>query len=112
LDTFFAEIHAIWRTGVEVDVIECDAEVQALYTYKGTRPEVVAGGGGTAFDPVFEYMRTHKRSRYTGCIYLTDGYAPEPKVRPTCRIIWVVSPDGSSEYLKFGRVIQLEECCG
>ena len=112
LDAFFAEIHAIWRTGVEVDVIECDAEVQALYTYKGTRPEVVAGGGGTAFDPVFEYMRTHKRSRYTGCIYLTDGYAPEPKVRPTCRIIWVVSPDGSSENLKFGRVIQLGERCG
>lgn len=73
---------------------------------------VVTGGGGTAFDPVFEYMRTHKRSRYTGCIYLTDGYAPEPKVRPPCRMIWVVSPDGSSENLKFGRVIQLGKRCG
>ena len=48
--------------------------------------------------------------QFDGCIYLTDGYAPEPEIRPPCKLIWVITPDGDAgEHLKYGRVIQLPE---
>jgi len=108
LSDFFAEIHGMWRHGAEVQVIECDATVHRTYPYRGRLPDFVAGRGGTAFDPVFAHLRRNRLERYDGCIYLTDGFAPAPKIKPPCRLLWVVTPDGNvDERLRFGRVIQL-----
>ena len=46
--------------------------------------------------------------QFDGAIYLTDGYAEEPEIRPPCKLLWVITPDGDTgDHLKYGRTIQL-----
>ena len=40
------------------------------------------------------------RMRFDGVIYLTDGYANTPTVLPYCKMLWILTPNGSDEYLK------------
>ena len=106
---FFGEIHSMWRFGAEIDVLECDAEVQKKYSYRGRIPEFIHGGGGTSFDPVFEHIKSNRFERYDGCIYLTDGYAPEPTIKPPCKVFWCITKDGEiGPHLKFGRVVKMK----
>lgn len=109
LSRFFAEVRGLARTGTDVDVVECDAAVQRVYRFTGRLPDKVAGRGGTSFDPVFAWLRAATgRVRYDGCIYLTDGGAPAPTVRPPCKLLWVVTSDGMvGPHLLHGRVVQL-----
>lgn len=108
LSEFFSEIHGIWRQGAEITVVECDAAVQRTYPYTGVLPKRVAGRGGTVFDPVFVWLNSNRMVRYDGCIYLTDGYASAPSIKPPCKMLWVVTSDGQlGDHLKFGRAIQL-----
>ena len=109
LSTFFSEIHSIWKNGAEVVIIECDAEVQQTYPYRGQTPQNVAGRGGTAFDPVFEHLNQNRHQQFDGCIYLTDGWACTPEVRPPCRVLWVICSDGTDDYINFGPAIQLRD---
>ena len=110
LSIFFSEVHGMWRNGAEVEIIECDAAIQRHYAYRGKVPEFVAGRGGTVFDPVFEFLRKNRQMQFDGCIYLTDGYASEPEIRPPCKLIWIITPDGNAgDHLKYGRVIKLPE---
>ena len=105
---FFSEIHSMWKYGAEIDVLECDAEVQRKYSYSGITPKFVQGGGGTSFDPVFKKLKSNRFERYDGCIYLTDGYAPEPMVKPPCKVFWCITKDGKiSPNLKFGRAVKM-----
>ena len=105
---FFSEIHSMWKYGAEIDVLECDAEVQRKYSYRGKTPKFVQGGGGTSFDPVFKKLKSNRFVRYDGCIYLTDGYAPEPMVKPPCKVFWCITKDGKiSPNLKFGRAVKM-----
>ena len=70
--------------------------------------EFISGGGGTSFDPVFEHIRSNRFERYDGCIYLTDGYAPQPTIKPPCNVFWCITKDGKiGPHLKFGRVVQM-----
>lgn len=108
LSAFFAEIDGIHRQGAEIKVIECDAAVQRTYDYKGCLPTDVGGRGGTVFDPVFALLRSNRLVRYDGCIYLTDGYADAPTIRPPCPLLWVITADGVvGEHLSYGRTVQL-----
>lgn len=110
LELFFGEIHGLWRTGTEVDIIECDDEIQNRYTYKGALPTSIRGRGGTNFNPVFQYINEHRSLNYDGCIYLTDGYAEKPSVKPYCPVIWVISPEGLvGDHLWFGRITAIRE---
>ena len=106
---FFGEIHSMWRFGAEIDVLECDAEIQKKYSYRGRIPEFIHGGGGTSFDPVFEHIKSNRFERYDGCIYLTDGYAPEPTIKPPCKVFWCITKDGEiGPHLKFGRAVKMK----
>ena len=106
---FFNEIHAMWRNGAEIEVIECDDEVQNVYNYNGKFPKFVTGQGGTDFTPVFQHINKKRNTIYDGCIYLTDGYAGEPKIKPRCKVFWVITPNGTvGSHLKFGRVLQMQ----
>lgn len=110
LKVFFREIHGIWKNDAEVIVIECDADVQATYPYKGKIPSAIKGGGGTSFDPALSWINSSRNGSFDACIYLTDGYASEPKVKPRCPLLWVITADGFvDKHLKFGRIIQLSK---
>ena len=108
LAVFFREIHGIWKNDAEVMVVECDADVQRTYDYKGKNPKAVEGGGGTSFDPALQWVSNLRNGPFDACIYLTDGYASEPKVRLRFPMLWVITAGGNAgDHLKFGRVIQL-----
>lgn len=109
LDRFFSEIHGLWRAGAQIDVLECDAALQRIYTYQGVAPRGVQGRGGTRFDPVFAHLRRiHRQTRYDGCIYLTDGDAPAPSLAPPCKLLWIVTATGTvGPHLTPGRILRL-----
>jgi predicted metal-dependent peptidase len=48
LSKFFREIHAVWKTGADITIIESDSTVQQTYTYRGKVP-VAAKGGAVHF---------------------------------------------------------------
>jgi len=105
LGEFFAVIHNAWRVGASVVVVECDAAVQRSYDYRGAPPQAIEGGGGTAFEPVFQWMRTQKA--FDGMLYLTDGYGPVPSSRPPCRLLWVIPASGAQASLPFGPTVRI-----
>lgn len=108
LEAFFTEIHGAWKSGATVHVVECDAEVQRDYRYAGRPPAMVAGGGGTAFEPVFRWMQT--QAQFDGVLYLTDGCGPAPTTRPRCKLLWVLAGDESAGAtgLPFGSTVRLQ----
>ncbi len=106
LEVFFTEINQIHKCGAEIDVVECDAQIQNFYRYKGKYPENVKGRGGTDFDPVFDFINKSKIN-YDGCIYLTDGYALQPKIKCRTKLLWVVTSDITTTHLIQGKIIKL-----
>jgi predicted metal-dependent peptidase len=109
LNQFFAEIHSIHRNGADVHVIECDAAVGNVYPYKKNMAINVTGGGGTNYDPAFEYINKNKSLRLDACVYLTDGIAPEPKIKPRCKLLYVITPGGNvGTHLKWGKIIKIK----
>ena len=108
LELFSAEIHGIWRSGADVHILECDSSLQRTYPYKGKPLKNVQGGGGTSFDPAFEWLKNMRNGRFDACIYLTDGMADAPTIRPRCLVMWVLTDQlASTEHLKYGRIITL-----
>ena len=95
-------------SGYKVTIVECDAEINAIYTAK--KPSdvncKVGGRGGTSFVPVIDYINGtapyNNPKKYPGAgnfkdalmIYFTDGggdsQIPKPK---TYRNLWVVTND-------------------
>ena len=104
---FFAEIRGLWRAGADLTIVECDAAVHKAWRYRGEPPEHLTGRGGTAFDPVFEWMTAQSKMQWDGVIYLTDAQAPRPTLRPRCPLLWVVT--GTAEADLPGRMIRLTE---
>ena len=78
------------------------------YPYAGKKLEGFVGHGGTDFNPVFEWMNQGRR--FDGCIYLTDGYGGTPKITPKCKVLWVISPNGSTKHVsgKFGQAVLMK----
>ena len=103
----FNEIHHAWKAGAEVVVVECDAEVQTSYPYRGKAPKASKGGGGTAFTPVLEWAKN--QPKFDAIIYLTDGEGPEPEVKPTCPLLWLILPGNEQVDFKVGRSVVMTE---
>ena len=82
LGAFVEEMRHLWRTGAQIEVIECDAAVQRTYRFCGQPPTSVAGGGGTCFDPALELAN---RWMPDALVCFTDGNAPAPTVAPRYR---------------------------
>ena len=108
LQMFSTEIQKIYRAGATITVVECDCKVHRAYPYGGKKLEGFVGHGGTDFDPVFEWMNQGRR--FDGCIYLTDGYGGTPKITPKCKVLWVISPNGTTKHVsgKFGQAVLMK----
>lgn len=91
LAEFFNEIYHIYKTGTKVTVVECDADIQRVYEYKGKLEDLsVHGRGGTSFEPVMQYLIKYKND-FDNLIYLTDGECCSPATKPLKPILWVHS---------------------
>jgi predicted metal-dependent peptidase len=105
---FYEEVARIVAAGATVHVIECDLVVQRTYPWTGVPPTHSTGGGGTNFDPVFRWLRGEgQRLNLSGCVYLTDGHAPRPLVRPPCPVLWAITANGTNATTAFGPSLTL-----
>jgi hypothetical protein len=59
----------------------------------------IQGGGGTAFLPIFHYVRDHMKDKnITSIIILTDGYAPYPEEyeRMDIPVLWIINNEDAT----------------
>ncbi|NBH61830.1 hypothetical protein D1155_09220 [Anaerotruncus sp. 80] len=115
LSLIFNELFSILsKKNYCITVIECDSEIQRIYTVKQPSDVKydVAGRGGTAFTPVIEYVNRNKYYRDSLLIYFTDGYGENKIPKPlTYRNLWVITGSRRELSLKnpYGAVIGFEE---
>lgn len=110
LPKFFAELKSLveQNSRYTVDVIQCDAAVASHETYTDYSNPLeldsnfeVAGGGGTSFCPVFEYV-DEKGIEPDCLVYFTDGYGDAPDVQPRYPVLWILTSDGCSKFCSWG----------
>ncbi|MCF0207625.1 MAG: hypothetical protein HUK15_09375 [Bacteroidales bacterium] len=91
LQRFYSVIARFFKYGIEtIDTVQFDTKLFEVETLKKSRKEVtVTGRGGTNFQPIFDYLKQHKK--YDGLIIFTDGYADIPVVDKNMRakILWI-----------------------
>jgi predicted metal-dependent peptidase len=95
LEAFWSEVGGV-LTDVRpkrVVLIECDAEVQRVTEASSldelaiAKDQGVKGGGGTRFNPVFEYCEREQLAPDT-LIYLTDMQGSFPDKKPSYPVVW------------------------
>jgi predicted metal-dependent peptidase len=112
LSKFVAETNAMVQSGQPVDMITWDAGLTMKKAIPWDKRKVghnFVGRGGTDPQPCLDYAKEHG---YKELIMLTDGYFSEPTKPPKLKVIWVITPDGTTEALPKGsgnRVIQMKE---
>jgi predicted metal-dependent peptidase len=107
LKLFFNEIYWVHKNGAIVTVIEADADVTAIYPYKGKWNGRVHGRGGTDLEPALIEVE----KKYDAAIYFTDFYAPEVSRRYRIPTLWVLTTEyDKDEYpYPWGRHIKIED---
>lgn len=103
---FMSEIYHIWKTGVDVTIIQCDTCIRSIDEYKGTFEMKFHGRGGTEFNPVLEYFNEN-RNKFNSLIYFTDGEC-YTNVKPRNPVLWVLSERSTINNNLPGKVIRLE----
>ena len=106
LKEFMGEIHHIYKTGVDITMIQCDTSIRSIEPYKGNNEIKVQGRGGTEFDPVLDYYNANQK-KYTSLVYFTDGEC-YTSVVPRSNILWVLSERSNMSNDLPGKVIKLE----
>jgi len=94
----------------EIVIIGCDTRVTHVHTvstldeFDVARLDGLGGGGGTRFEPVFEYIREHDLRPET-MIYLTDMHGSFPIEAPGYPVIWAATTD---QQAPFGEVVRIK----
>lgn len=86
--------------------ISCDARINHVGEFGQGEPfkMVSKGGGGTDFNPPFEYVEEHAVA--PAClVYLTDGYGPFPDAPPPYPVLWCMTTDVQPPW---GEVLRIE----
>jgi predicted metal-dependent peptidase len=100
MEAFFTEVGGILQDirPRTVRLIECDArvhqvqEANSLDELQVIRKAGVKGGGGTRFEPVFEWIAESGRTPET-LIYLTDLEGSFPDAPPPYPVVWATIAD-------------------
>lgn len=103
---FMNEIHHIYKSGVDVTIVQCDTRITSIEKYTGESELQIHGRGGTYFDPVIEYFNEHIKE-FTSLVYFTDGEA-YATIRPKGNVLWVLSERSHLNEDLPGKVIKLE----
>jgi len=99
---FLAVINRFFKQGIEsIEVIEFDSKITTespILLKQASRNLRVTGRGGTNFQPAIDFYYEHEE--YDGLVFLTDGYAPTPKVPDDKRhkpLAWILTTNGGNE---------------
>jgi len=110
LAEFLGELNALkGTTPVRITLFACDSDLAAgaPWTFEPwdelRLPQQFAGGGGTAFTPVFDWIAQHGQQPDT-LLYFTDADGEFPKDAPNYPVLWLVKGKAT---VPFGRRIQL-----
>ena len=92
LQDFFSEIHHMYKTGINITVVEFDTKINKIFEYKDKPTIDVVGRGGTDARECIEYFKKHRE--YSSCIIFTDGYLCTFDL-PVCQsLVWVIAKNG------------------
>ncbi len=95
-----------------VQVVYCDTSVKGVDTYTPDDFPIeleAKGGGGTSFQPVFDWLRDECEDEPACLIYLTDMYASYDLEDPGIPVIWADYDGSKRESPDFGDHIVIEE---
>jgi len=102
IQKFLAVINRFFKQGIEqIDVIQFDSKIttdKPLTLKQSTKCIHISGRGGTDFQPAIDFYYAHEE--YDGLVFLTDGYAPKPKLPDEKRhkpIAWILTTNGGNE---------------
>ena len=110
MQLFWNEIIGIQKAGAKITIIECDCEIQKVWELnrKAKLPEL-KGGGGTSFDPVFNWLNKNRNLGIGGCVYFTDGYGAKPLIKSSSPILWALyGADNNTSHLTPGKILRIE----
>lgn len=111
---FLAVINRFFKQGIErIDVIEFDSKIttdKPLQLKQATGAIHISGRGGTNFQPAIDFYYEHEE--YDGLVFLTDGYAPVPKLPDDKRhkpLAWILTTNGGNEenLAPFGPIVRI-----
>jgi predicted metal-dependent peptidase len=111
LDVFFGEMRGLIddvRPQI-IHVVWCDSKVHKVDTVESAMDIdglKAAGGGGTAFEPVFAWV-DDLPSPPDALVYLTDGLGSFPKDAPAYPVVWGAIKGYNVKY-PFGEVVEIE----
>lgn len=109
LNAFFAEIEKIVKDAGQLIMVQCDTSiVDVKQTYKrGDYKRInIKGRGGTAVQPVFDWMKENGYQRYP-VVYFTDGWFHYGFETYGIKTLWVVTDD-NRETIPGGQNVKLE----
>ena len=99
---FLAVINRFFKQGIEsIEVIQFDSHItteKPMLLKQAAKGIRVIGRGGTSFQPAIDFYYEHEE--YDGLVFLTDGYAPTPKVPDDKRhkpLAWILTASGGNE---------------
>jgi len=107
---FITEIKGIMSSyKTSVNVIECDAEVQKVYSLKkhAKVDTKFKGRGGTDFRPVFKWFEDKKK--FPGLlVFFTDGEGAFPEKEPAkMKTLWVITSRSYVDKVPFGKLLKI-----
>ncbi len=99
---FLAVINRFFKQGIEsIEVIQFDSKItteKPILLKQAANGIRVIGRGGTNFQPAIDFYYEHEE--YDGLVFLTDGYAPIPKIPADKRhkpLAWILTTHGGNE---------------
>ena len=100
---FFSEVNHIYKTGVNITVVECDTSITNIFKYSKNTEIEFKGRGGTDMTEGLKYYNSHKE--FSSCVLFTDGYLCTFNL-PFCKnLIWVITKDGNKSQKYPGQTI-------
>ncbi len=110
MESFLSEVDAIkGQVRARVTLHACDNKLDKLgpweYEYwdEFKMPESISGGGGTSFEPIFEWLERQGRQPDL-LVYFTDAEGKFSQIEPNYPVIWLVK--GKAK-VPWGQRIQL-----
>lgn len=88
-----------------ITIVEFDAHIHAVYSYRRGELERLKGGGGTDFQPLFGAGSPTFGAE--AAVVFTDGVGPYPEAPPAVPTLWVLTGRSTSPRPPFGHVVRL-----
>lgn len=90
---FMSEINHIYKTGVEITIVECDTKITKICKFDKKSKFEFVGRGGTDMTDAISYYKEHKE--FSSCVIFTDGYLSKFTFSTYKNLIWIITSDGN-----------------